>query len=104
MIKNEEAVRIEQFRPIYPLNVSFKISTKVGTKRLTWIAYYVVKLTQTAFMPGRYILEDVVVLHELYMKVNSRNLTKSSSKWILIRLAAASIADEWFRYCLEELG
>ena len=33
--KKVEAVRIEQFRPICLLNISFKIFTKVGTNRLT---------------------------------------------------------------------
>uniref|UniRef100_A0A8R7P8H2 Reverse transcriptase domain-containing protein n=1 Tax=Triticum urartu TaxID=4572 RepID=A0A8R7P8H2_TRIUA len=49
--KKTEVVRIEQFRPICLLNVSFKIFTKVGTNRLTHIAHTVVQPTQTAFMP-----------------------------------------------------
>ena len=62
--KKNAAVRIEQIRPICLLNVSFKIFTKVGTNRLTQIAHSVVQPSQTAFMPGRHILEGVVVLHE----------------------------------------
>ena len=62
--KKTDAVRIEQFRPICLLNVSFKIFTKVGTIRLTQIAHAVVQPSQTAFMPDRNILEGVVVLHE----------------------------------------
>lgn len=62
--KRVEAIRIEQFRPICLLNVSFKTFTKVGTNRLTQIAHSVVQPTQIAFMPGRHILEGVVVLHE----------------------------------------
>ena len=51
--KKEEAVHIEQFRPICLLNVSFKIFTKVGTNRVTQIAHSVVQPTQTAaFIPG----------------------------------------------------
>lgn len=42
--KKEDAVQIQQFRPICLL-VSFKIFTKVGTNRLTTIADYVVRLT-----------------------------------------------------------
>ena len=55
--KKTDAVRIEQFRPICLLNVSFKIFTKVGTNRLTQIAHSVVQQSQTAFMPDRNILE-----------------------------------------------
>ena len=48
---------IEQYRPIGLLNVSFKIFTKVGTNRIASIASKVVRPTQTAFIPGRTILE-----------------------------------------------
>jgi hypothetical protein len=46
------------------LNVSFKIFTKVLANRLSLIACKVIKPSQTAFLPGRYILEGVVILHE----------------------------------------
>jgi hypothetical protein len=61
--KKEDACRIEQYRPICLLNVSFKIFTKVGTNRVTCIAHTVIKPTQSAFIPGRNILEGVVLLH-----------------------------------------
>jgi hypothetical protein len=38
----------------------------VGTNRITEFANTVVWSTQIAFMPGRHILEGMVVLHELY--------------------------------------
>lgn len=72
--KKEGATRIEQFRPICLLNVSFKIFTKVGTDRLTKMAHSVVQSTQTAFMPGRNILEGVVVLHETLHEIHSKKL------------------------------
>jgi len=46
------------------LNVSFKIFTKVLTNRLTTVANRLTKPSQSAFLPGRYIVEGVVVLHE----------------------------------------
>jgi hypothetical protein len=36
--KKEDAIQIQQYRPICLLNVSFKIFTKVGTNRITGIA------------------------------------------------------------------
>ncbi|XP_073355470.1 uncharacterized protein [Aegilops tauschii subsp. strangulata] len=72
--KKTEAVRIEQFRPICLLNVSFKIFTKVGTNRLSQIAHVVVHPTQTAFMPDRNILEGVVVLHETLHEIHTKKL------------------------------
>ena len=52
LLKKENAVQIQQYRPIYLLNVSFKIFTKVATNRITEIAHKVIRPTQTAFMPG----------------------------------------------------
>jgi mannosylglycoprotein endo-beta-mannosidase len=48
--KIQNAERIQQYRPICLLNVSFKIFTKVATIRLNSVADHVVKPTQTAFM------------------------------------------------------
>jgi hypothetical protein len=62
------ASRIEQYRPICLLNVSFKVFKKVETNRATIVANKVVQPTQSNFIPGRNILEGVVVLHEIYRK------------------------------------
>src|SRR4051812_34079400 len=72
--KKVEAIRIEEFRTICLLNVSFKFFTKVATNRLTQIAHLVVQPTQTAFMPGRHILEGVVVLHETIHEIHTKKL------------------------------
>ena len=85
--KIQNATKIQQYRPICVLNVSFKIFTKVGTNRLNMVAKTVVSPTQTAFMTGRNIMEGVVILHEtihelhkkkemgLFSKLTSRRLT-----------------------------
>jgi hypothetical protein len=62
-----DATKIQQYRLICVLNVSFKIFTKVGTNRLSTVAQKVVSPTQTAFLPGRNIMEGVVILHETNM-------------------------------------
>jgi hypothetical protein len=47
---------------------------KVGTNRISEVADSVVKPTQTAFMPGRHILEGVVVLHETIHKLHRKKM------------------------------
>jgi hypothetical protein len=64
LLPKEEVKKIQQYRPICMLNVSFKIFTKVLANRLTSMACRITKPLQSAFLPGRYILEGVVVLHE----------------------------------------
>jgi hypothetical protein len=54
---------------IFLLNVSFKIFTKVEVNRLTGIAEKLTSPSHTAFMPGRNIMEGVVVLHETIHKL-----------------------------------
>jgi mannosylglycoprotein endo-beta-mannosidase len=72
--KVNEAERIQQYRPICLLNVSFKIFTKVATIRLNTVAEHVVRPSQTAFMQGRNILDGVVVLHEAVHELHSKKL------------------------------
>ena len=63
--KKTNDVQIQQYIPICLLNVSFKIFTKVAVNILTHVADNVIRPTQSAFMPGRHILEGVVVLHKM---------------------------------------
>lgn len=45
------------------LNVSFKFYTKVATNKITEVAQNVFSPTQTTFIPGRNIMEGLVILH-----------------------------------------
>ena len=71
--KINDATRIQQFRPICLLNVSFKIFTKVATLRINSVADHIISPTQTAFMRGRNILEGVVILHETIHELHQKN-------------------------------
>ena len=57
--KLKEVKMIQQFRPICMQNVSFKIFTKVVANRLTIVANRIIRPSQSAFLPRRYILEGV---------------------------------------------
>ncbi|WVZ84242.1 hypothetical protein U9M48_031294 [Paspalum notatum var. saurae] len=72
--KVHEANRIQQYRPICLLNVSFKIFTKAVTITLNDVADRVINPSQTAFMRGRNILEGVVILHETVHELHKRKL------------------------------
>ena len=70
--KKKDATFIQQYRPIYLLNVSFKIFTKVATNRLTTVAQKLIRPTQSAFLPGRNIMEGAVILHETIHKLHTK--------------------------------
>ena len=71
--KTQEASKIQQYRPICLLNVSFKIFTKVATIRVNSVADNIISPSQTAFMRGRNILEGVVILHETVHELDRKN-------------------------------
>jgi hypothetical protein len=50
--KCRETTKIQQYRPVCLLNVSFKIFTKVSTNRVTQVVQKVISPFQTAFLPG----------------------------------------------------
>lgn len=60
-----EATNMKQFRPISLLNCSFKTFSKILTIRMSSIVQRIVGPTQSAFIKGRYILESVIIAHEI---------------------------------------
>jgi hypothetical protein len=108
--KKEDVVQIQQYRPICLLNVCFKIFTKAGTNRITGIAPRVIRPTQSAFMPGRNILEGVVILHETIHELHTKKLdgvlfkidfekAYDKVKWSFLQqtLRMKGFAPEWCR-------
>jgi hypothetical protein len=72
--KIKEAANIKQYRPICVLNDCFKFLAKVVTNRLTVVANNEISHTQTAFIPGRFILEGCITLHETLHELHKHNL------------------------------
>ena len=72
--KGSEANRIEQYRPICLLNVSFKIFTKVASNRIALVAQKIIRPSQTAFLPGRNIMEVAIILHEIIHEMHRKKL------------------------------
>ena len=106
--KKEDASKIEQYRPICLLNVSFNFFTKVGTNRVSSIVHKVIRPTQTAFIPGRNILEGVVILHETIHELHKKKLdgvifkidfekAYDKVKWSFLQIGRASCRERVFR-------
>jgi hypothetical protein len=79
--KLKEANNIRQFRPIRVLNVDYKWFIKTLTMRLTPFANKLISKNQTAFIPGRFILEGVVILHEIL-----HDLRTTKTKGVVVKL------------------
>ena len=78
--KVAEAARIQQYRLICLLNVSFKVFTKVLNNRILKVADKLIGPSQTTFIPGRYIMEGVVMLHETIHELHSKRQDGGDSK------------------------
>ena len=56
---------LENWRPISLLNVDYKIATKVIANRVKKILYKIINCSQTGFLKGRYIGENIRLLFEI---------------------------------------
>jgi hypothetical protein len=70
--KIADAAWIQQYRPICLLNVSFKIFMKVLNNRILKVADKLIGPSQAAFIPGHYIIEGVVMLHETIYELHMK--------------------------------
>jgi hypothetical protein len=70
--KTKEDNTIKHYRPICLLGVDYKWFTKVLIGRLTKVAESTISKTQIAFIPGRNILEGVVILHEAMHEIRRK--------------------------------
>lgn len=69
--KIKGATNIKQFRLVCLLNCIYKIITKALTLRIDKIAARVISRAQSASIPGRYILDGMVVIHEVLHELRS---------------------------------
>ncbi len=106
--KIKDAAHIQKYRPICLLNVSFKIITKVLMNRITEIMTYIISKNQTAFLKNRFIMEGVLILHEILNSLHQKkqsgvlfkvDFEKAYDKvdWVFIyrMLKAKEFPDQW---------
>jgi hypothetical protein len=61
--------------PICPLNVFYKLFTKVLTTRLMEVAEDIISENQATFIRGRNILEGVLMLHVIIHEMQAMQLS-----------------------------
>jgi hypothetical protein len=70
--KIKEATKIQQYRTICLLNVSYKIITKTLTLRFEDCMSRMINKSQNAFIKGRNIMDGVLSLHEIIHDTKSK--------------------------------
>jgi hypothetical protein len=73
--KCEDALTIQKYRPICLMNESLKIITKGVNNRLNGVVDDLINKTHTTFMKNRFIMEGVVVLHEILHEVKKKKMS-----------------------------
>ncbi|CAM8982176.1 unnamed protein product [Rhodiola kirilowii] len=93
--KNKKPKKIEEFRPISLCNVSAKIVTKILANRLKDILPYIISETQSAFIPGRLISDNILLAHEVMHYIRSRRNQKTGFFSVKTDMSKAYDRMEW---------
>lgn len=104
--KKVNPANMTELRPISLCNVTYKIASKVIANRFKKLLNGVISETQSAFIPGRLITDNLMISYEVmyYMKRKS----KGKVGWMALKLDMSKAYDrvEWgfLRAMLRKLG
>ena len=104
--KSPEKKKMSDYRPISLCNVIYKIISKVLANRLKLILPQVISVSQSAFVPGRLITDNVLVAYEILHGKYCKKKGKKGSLLLKLDVSKAYEHVEWsfLRGIMTKLG
>ena len=82
--KNKTPASARDYRPISLCNVVYKIIAKALVNRLKTILPRIIDESQSAFVPGRVIFDNIIVAHEVIHNMNTKK--KGKTGYVAVKL------------------
>lgn len=101
--KKTNANRISEFRPISCCNTIYKVASKLLANRLKVILPSLVSNSQSAFVPGRLLVENVLLATELVSGYNWKKISKRCMLKVDLKKAFDTLDWDFVMYTLEAL-
>lgn len=89
--KKQDPKEVSKFRPTSLCNVLYKLIAKVVTNRLKNILPFIISKNQSAFTPGHFITDNLVVAFENFHSMNGNNV---SDGYMALKLDMAKVYDK----------